>query len=159
MKALLRVLIALSVILFVSAGSFESVKAAPPVSGLPGFSSLSTFVGYLEKQNLTPPRAPNGEPLNFHTGWMATKKGGVFLNSDGTRVGVEHGKGLREAFPVQGLWSGLSRIYSLAPDLKALFEASILIPSRSKQPEVLPTPHELRSPPEFVGGVTVDKRF
>jgi hypothetical protein len=159
MKALLRILIALSMILIVSAGSFQNAKAAPPVSGLPGFSSLSTFVAYLEKQNQTPPLAPNGEPLHFHTGWMATKKGGVFVNSDGTRVGVEQGKGLREAFPVQGLWSGLSRIYSLAPDLKALFEASILIPSRSKQPEVMPTPNELRSPPEFVGGVTVDKRF
>jgi hypothetical protein len=159
MNALLRVLIALTMVLVTSAGFFESAEAVSPVSGLPGLSSLSTFVGYLEKQNSPPFRAPTGEPLHFHTGWMATKKGGVFVNSDGTRVGVEQGKGLREAFPVQGLWSGLSRIYSLAPDLRALFEASILIPSRSKQPEVMPTPNELRSPPEFVGGVTVDKRF
>jgi|GEM_PF-1555025 len=159
MKAMLRVRIALPLILFISAGFLGSASAVPPISGLPGLSSLSTFVGYLEKQNPPPFRAPNSEPLHFHTGWMANKKGGVFVNSDGTNVGVEQSKGLREAFPVQGLWSGLSRIYSLAPDLKALFEASILIPSRSKLPEVFPTPHELGSPPEFVGGVTVDKRF
>jgi hypothetical protein len=143
----------------ISAHAYDGLVEDVAFNRLPGVASFLKIVGYAPDKTTLP--LLKTKPTFFHAGVLPSRRGGVFIQSDGDSFKLKGGKGqgIPQNHTFKGVWTGMTKEFGLGRDAGFMLEGWLSLPCKNDKKFDLPVINGAPVRPDAMAGASFKLRF